>query len=58
MERWHSLSILLHKEAPHTYPELELLILGDTDKLAMLSDPGSRAELGRKEGGEPPPTAV
>lgn len=42
MGRWHNLSILFHKEAPHTYPELELLILGDTDKSAMLSVPDSR----------------
>lgn len=43
MGRWHSLSILFHKAAPHAYPELELLILGDTDRFAMLSVPGSRA---------------
>lgn len=55
MGRWHSLSILFHNESPHTYPELELLIWGDTDKSAMLSVPGSRAESARKEGTEPPP---
>lgn len=58
MGRRHSLSILFHKAAPHTYPELELLILGDTDKFAMLSAPGSRAESARKEGAEPPSSAV
>lgn len=58
MGRWHSLSILFHKAAPHTYPELELLILGDTHKLVMLSDPGRHVESAQKEGAEPPPTAV
>lgn len=58
MVRWQSLSILFHKAAPHIYPELELLILGDTHKLVMFSVPGRHVESAQEEGAEPPLTAV